>query len=217
MPQGYFRRGASFGGVLKPLPMAYQVTARRYKGTEILLAEHSPVTKRNARINLSLFPSSLDVIVSKYYGCAETQVSRIWQALREAERERARALAGKNEAESERIDRESASEERVAPPVKDTDRRNGLRHARETTLLIYGSDADKQPFHEESETLDVNENGCLLTLLSAVSRGQRLFLTNMTNQAEQECRVVYVGRRVRGRARVGVEFIGPAPHFWRPA
>ena len=52
---------------------------------------------------------------------------------------------------------------------------------------------------------------------TTVVRGQRLFLTNMRNQAEQECRVVHVGRRLRGKARVGIEFISPTPEFWRPA
>jgi hypothetical protein len=48
-----------------------------------------------------------------------------------------------------------------------------------------------------------------------VSCGQRLFLTNTRNQAERECRVVHVGRRVRGKARVGVTFLAPSPDFWR--
>lgn len=97
------------------------------------------------------------------------------------------------------------------------DRREKLRTAHHAPLLIYGSDIEKQPFHEEAITIDANESGCLILLESNVSRGQRLFLTNTINQAEQECRVVHVGRRSRGRARIGVAFAHPAPHFWRPA
>jgi hypothetical protein len=143
-------------------------------------------------------------------------MSRIWQALRQAEQERARAHA-REVPDIEEMDREPASLEEVARPSRPSDRRKGLRHAHETTLLVYGSDAEKQPFHEQSETIDANENGCLFSLGSAVSRGQRLFLTNMRNQAEQECRVVYVGRRARGKVRVGVEFLHPTPQFWRLA
>jgi len=134
-------------------------------------------------------------------------LSRIWQALRQAERDRLRSED--SAPESDRPG-ESARQE-------DGDRRGELRHAHNALLLIYGSDADKQPFHEEAETIDAHEKGCSLMLDTLVVRGQRLFLTNMRNQAEQECRVVHVGRRVRGKARVGIEFISPTPEFWRPA
>jgi hypothetical protein len=141
-------------------------------------------------------------------------MSRIWQALRQAERER-RALTGQGLRDIEEMEHEPVSEEHELGPPRSADRRNGLRHSHQTTLLVYGSDSDRQPFHEQSETIDANENGCLLGLANSVARGQRLFLTNMRNQAELECRVVYVGRRQSGRTRVGVEFLHPAPQFWR--
>jgi hypothetical protein len=135
-------------------------------------------------------------------------LSRIWEALRQAERQKSRG--------------EDSAPAPAAHPAGDraheiADRREGLRHSHTVSLLIYGSDADKQPFHEEAETVDAHENGCSLTLETVVARGQRLFLTNMRNQAEQECRVIHVGKRVRGRARVGIEFVTPTPQFWRPA
>jgi hypothetical protein len=145
-------------------------------------------------------------------------MSRIWQALRQAERER--AIARQEGPNIEEMDREHAvSEEEAVQSAgpSERDRRKGLRHSHAALLLVYGSNADKQPFHEESETIDANENGCLFVLDSDVSKGQKLFLTNMRNQAEQECRVVYVGRRVKGKIRVGVEFPRPIPQFWRLA
>lgn len=129
-------------------------------------------------------------------------MSRVWEELRSAERHRAGA---------------NASLPKLGNASHDRDRREKLRHKHNVPLLIYGSDVEKQPFHEEAITLDVNEGGCLIVLESAVSRGQRLFLTNTINQAEQECRVVHVGRRWRGKARIGLSFSRPAPHFWRPA
>jgi hypothetical protein len=154
-------------------------------------------------------------------------MSRIWQALRTAERERAHARAsqpgGGDIVTIPDIDSATSvapeEEASVAPSIQelDVDQRRGLRHAHETIVLVYGSGLDKQPFHEESETIDANENGCLLSLASEVARGQRLVLTNMRNSAEQECRVVYVGRKNEGKVRVGVEFVKPAPHFWRLA
>jgi hypothetical protein len=133
----------------------------------------------------------------------ELALSRIWEALRQAERQRFAA-----EASGQGLARSNAG------ATDDSERRKGLRHSHIVPLLVYGSDADKQPFHEHADTINANENGCLFPLETVVVRGQRLFLTNTRNQAELECRVVHVGRRIRGKARVGVEFLRPAPHFW---
>lgn len=144
-------------------------------------------------------------------------MSRIWQALRDAERERARALHQPDAPNIEDIDRDSAEMHKTGlHPPDDSAGRNGFRRLHETPLLVYGSDGDKQPFHEETESIDANEEGCLLSLATEVSRGQRLILTNTRNLAEQECRVVYIGRRVKGKLRIGVEFVQPAPQFWHP-
>ena len=131
-------------------------------------------------------------------------MSRIWEALKQAERQRSRA----NE-------RDSGPSRSAGRSTEDSERRSGLRHPHHATLLVYGSDVDKQPFHEETETLDANDEGCLLALETIVVRGQRLFLTNMRTQAELECRVVHVGQRIKGKTRVGVSFSSPAPEFWR--
>ncbi|HXZ14251.1 MAG TPA: PilZ domain-containing protein [Candidatus Sulfotelmatobacter sp.] len=126
-------------------------------------------------------------------------MSRIWDALKEAEHEKSRA---------------SSHGRSIHGAKSRTERRKSKRTLLFVPVLVYGSDADKQPFHEEAETLEVNEHGCLLSMESEVARGQRLFLSNMSNQEEQECRVVHVGRRARGRAKVGLEFLRPSPRFW---
>jgi hypothetical protein len=117
-------------------------------------------------------------------------LSRIWEALKQAQRHRSRAST-------------------------DLDRRRSLRQPHAAPLLVYGSGADKQPFHEEAETINASEHGCQLALDTCVARGQRLFLTNTHNQAEQECRVIHASRRGRSKIRVGVAFTAPAPEFWR--
>ncbi len=127
-------------------------------------------------------------------------MSRIWEAIKQAEQERVRAGL-------------TSPKENVVPEARD--RRKILRHRYSVPVLVYGSDADKQPFHEQIETLDANKDGCLLALESIVACDQRLFLINMRNQAEQECRVAHVGERAQGRARVGIEFLHPASYFWR--
>jgi hypothetical protein len=120
-------------------------------------------------------------------------VSRIWEALKLAQLNRPRSGTS---------------------ATSDLDRRKAPRQDQSVPVLVYGSGADKQPFHEQAETINAAESGCLLGLDTAVARGQRLFLTNTHNQAEQECRVVHVSKRGRNKARIGVAFPGPAPEFW---
>jgi PilZ domain-containing protein len=135
-------------------------------------------------------------------------VSRIWDALKQAELDRTRTAG-----------RKSARE----PKSDGAERRKSQRWEQPVPLLVYGSDAEKQPFHEETMTIDINDDGCSLALETHVSRGQRLFIINMRNQAERECRVIHVGRRTRGKYRVGVNFLRPgaagagllpSPDFW---
>jgi PilZ domain-containing protein len=139
----------------------------------------------------------------------EPAVSRIWEALKEAEKDKARAN----------------SRARAAAPAKDgADRRKSTRWEQPVPVLVYGSDEHKQPFHEETETLDINEDGCAIPLETPVIRGQVLYLTNMRNQAERECRVVHIGKRSKGKCRVGINFLRPgtnpelpghSPDFWQ--
>jgi hypothetical protein len=134
-------------------------------------------------------------------------VSRIWEALKEAEKEKARSR--KTTAHAKKGGSERRKSERWAQPVP---------------VLIYGSDAERQPFHEETETLDINEDGCAFSLETPVVRGQALFVTNMRNQAERECRVAHIGKRSNGKTRVGINFLKPGtnpslpghdPDFWQ--
>jgi hypothetical protein len=125
-------------------------------------------------------------------------LSRIWEALKQAQREKTGVTAPD------------------AVP-EDFNRRKILRQARKVPLLVYGSGPDKQPFHEMAESIDASENGCMLMLQAIVTPGQKLLLTNFRNQAEQECRIAYVGKRENGRTRVGVAFAKPSLQFWQPA
>ena len=137
-------------------------------------------------------------------------MSRVWNALKEAERERAHVTQRKG------ID--SSDNPCEKPSGRDSiDRREDTRPAHRVPLLLYGWDAEEQPFHEEAEAFEINENGSLLWLETRVARSQRLFLINMRNQAEQECRVLRIGKRIHGKARVAIQFIRPAPQFWREA
>lgn len=121
-------------------------------------------------------------------------MTRILDAMKQAEKERLRA---------------NKKSRTVHPPSDGADRRKSKRWAQSVPVLVYGSDTQKQPFHEKAETIDINDDGCQLPLESAVAAGQHLFLTNMRNRLERECVVVHVGRKLHGKARVGVNFLRP--------
>lgn len=119
-----------------------------------------------------------------------------------------RILDAMRQAEKERL-RESEKNRAQQPKSDGADRRKSKRWAQPVPVLVYGSDTQKQPFHEKAETIDINDDGCLLVLESGVAAGQHLFLTNIRNRVERECVVVHVGKRVHGKARVGVNFLRP--------
>lgn len=150
-------------------------------------------------------------------------MSRIWRELKQAERAKSTAALcddSKIEPVNPRVgNREgnssaSRASESESNGIATEDRRNARRRVHQFPLLVYGSDAEKQPFHEEIETLDIGEDGCAFALENIVARGQRLFLANKVNQAELTARVVHVGRRAKGKTRIGVEFLRAAPEFW---
>ena len=147
-------------------------------------------------------------------------MSRIWDALKQAENERSRAKgrkqAGGLSGAGADADADSAA---VAPAHANSDgadRRRSERWGQPVPVLVYGSDSEKQPFHEETETADINDDGCSFTIATAVAKGQRLFLVNMLNDAERECRVVQASRRARGKAQIAVEFSAADADFWLP-
>lgn len=126
-------------------------------------------------------------------------MSRIWDELKQAEKQRTES---------------SRSHSARHLPDEKANHRKTKRSAPQVLLLVYGSDADKRPFHEQTDTLNANEGGCLISLETPVLRGQRLVVVNLSNQDERECRVVRLGKLVEGKRQVAVEFLRPAPEFW---
>jgi len=140
-------------------------------------------------------------------------VSRIWDALKQAENERSRGKGRKQAGHSHaHLPAQAPAPEH--PNSDGADRRRSKRWEQPVPVLVYGSDSEKQPFHEETETADINDDGCSFIIATAVAKGQRLFLVNMLNDAERECRVVQSSQRSRGKAQVAVEFSSSDPEFW---
>ena len=145
-------------------------------------------------------------------------MSRIWKALKQAENERSRSKGRKQAGHSPAISvpEESAPMVPAHPNSDGADRRRSERWGQPVPVLVYGSDSEKQPFHEETETADINDDGCSFVIGTAVAKGQRLFLVNMLNDAERECRVVQASCRVSGKAQIAVEFSAADADFWLP-
>jgi hypothetical protein len=84
-------------------------------------------------------------------------------------------------------------------------------------VRVYGYGADQEPFLQDTCTLNVSAHGALITLTTVVAAGQKLILTNLSTCDEAVCQVAYLGSTERGKTQVGIEFIDPAPRFWRMA
>lgn len=126
-------------------------------------------------------------------------MSKIWQALREAERLR-----------NERLSKEVLDNPLGAIP----DRRSTKRLLANTPVLVYGYGATDDPFHERTEALSVNASGGLITLTTAINPGQTLLLINEANLKEERCTVVRQVSTHLNRIDIAVKFSQPVPDFW---
>ena len=111
------------------------------------------------------------------------------------------------------------SKEQPEPPASKAaetpNRRRGRRWARDISVYVYGHGPEKDPFHEEAHTLNVNANGALLLLSVPVHKGQTLLLTNQLTQRDQDCRVVFLGTKHSRTVEAGVAFPRTNSEFWQ--
>lgn len=94
-------------------------------------------------------------------------------------------------------------------------RRRSQRLERNVSVVVYRPPKEGQQFYEKTQTLVVSAHGALMTLAASVALNQRLIVQNIDTGEQQECRVVYVGRMLTGPTQAAVEFMQPAPSFWR--
>ena len=127
-------------------------------------------------------------------------MSRIFDALKHAQRVRAGESPQK-----------PPSEDAVEAP----DRRRSRRWTFDVPVYVYGHGPGKEPFHEEAHTLNVSDTGALLLLSAPVRKGQTLLLTNRMTEREQDCRVVFLGKKRTRTVEAGVAFTEANPEFWR--
>jgi hypothetical protein len=93
--------------------------------------------------------------------------------------------------------------------------RSGERKSLHVPVVVYGWTKKQGSFHEETNTLLVNDSGALVALTAKVEVGETIFLINKTTREEQEIRVVYAEPALDDRTLTGIAFKTPTPGFWR--
>lgn len=93
-------------------------------------------------------------------------------------------------------------------------RRRSERLLLQIPVLVYGKNAQEEPFRERTHTLVINAHGALLTMSTPVALRQVVGLENVCTGAERDSAVVFIGPRKDGYAHVGVEFLVPDATFW---
>jgi len=63
--------------------------------------------------------------------------------------------------------------------------------------------------------MNVSANGALIQISTRVEVGQKILCRNPDTLEEQFIRVVHVTPAAENKSEVGVEFLKPAPKFWR--
>lgn len=94
-------------------------------------------------------------------------------------------------------------------------RRRSQRVLLRLPILIVARGADNQHVSENAFTTNVSAHGALLLMSLRVQAGQKILIRNTETLEEQFVRVVHITPAVEGKSEVGVEFLKPAPKFWR--
>jgi hypothetical protein len=81
-------------------------------------------------------------------------------------------------------------------------------------VIVRATDGER-PLEEATKTLRVNAHGCLLFLDTDVQMGRQVFLVNPATREEIACTVNFLGKKDGEPTEVGLEFVQPAPFFWR--
>jgi len=106
----------------------------------------------------------------------------------------------------------------MATLTRKTKPRSESRRSRRLPLhvpvLVYGRTPENKPFRDHTHTLNVDAHGARITVAEDLVVGQTVLLVNSFTQEERECRVVHVGAKLKGRAKVGIEFADRRGNFW---
>jgi len=93
-------------------------------------------------------------------------------------------------------------------------RRSKRVHVR-IPVLVRLQDPKKNTVEEKTHTIIVNSHGALILLATKVNVQQIVHIVNVASGEELLCRVACLGSSFMGKTQVAIEFIMPAPKFWR--
>ena len=82
-------------------------------------------------------------------------------------------------------------------------------------VLVIGRGPDGKHVSENAFTINVSAHGALILMCMRVEAGQKILCRNPDTLEEQFVRVVHLTPAAEGKSEVGVEFLKPAPKFWR--
>jgi len=105
----------------------------------------------------------------------------------------------------------------ASQPSRLKEHRRSFRVLLRVPIIVMGETAQHTPFSEATITLVVNAHGALIQLATKVSPGQTLSMANLSSGEEVACRVVHSGTMNEGKTEAAVEFMAPAPLFWKVA
>ncbi len=104
-----------------------------------------------------------------------------------------------------------------APPKKGTPKRRSQRVRLSIRVLVSGIRPSGHSFSEEVHTVVVSAHGALIVAAELLHVGQLLTLRHLISKEEQMCRVIQIETPEATNPEVAIEFLQPAPRFWRVA
>lgn len=107
-----------------------------------------------------------------------------------------------------------------APPFGNDPAHNRRRSQRvllRMPVQVIARGAGNEHISENAFTSSVNAHGALIYMNLKVEVGSKLIIKNTQTEEEQFVRVVRSSPAPEGRTEVAIEFLRPAPKFWRIA
>jgi hypothetical protein len=102
-----------------------------------------------------------------------------------------------------------------AAPKKNAPRRRSQRVMLSVRVLVSGNRPTGHAFSEEVSTVVVNAHGALIVAAEPLHVSQLVTIKHLKSGEEQMCRVVQIETAEPGMSEVALEFLEPAPRFWR--
>jgi hypothetical protein len=97
-----------------------------------------------------------------------------------------------------------------------SERRRSLR-LQITMPVIVRAQVGNAPVEEQTHTIAVNANGCMVRLAARLLRSQQVSIINPKTAEELPCKITYVGQSDGKKTEFGLEFAEASPLFWRIA